>query len=272
MYYSGKDYCVDLDLKSVIDGNELNLKGAWKSFNLFNSPISSLKSIDLTIGKISYPFGNVSSKASKNISLLQPKTFGADFMVKLSGNICNLHTLIFYWADKGNIFGTTDSPAHIGFRGTTTYIKGLDLGISFRIREFSEDDKLFDYGVDISYTLKNMVKLDYQDFNLDDGDDDIDDLDLWFIATYVSGFNVPVLKKITPYLGFFSKRDLVNDELKGDALKQNNIILGINIVPKENTFIKLEYNIDSLDKKDYTDETKFPHCSDALCVQVGFLF
>ncbi|MCK4358373.1 MAG: hypothetical protein KAW92_06460 [Candidatus Cloacimonetes bacterium] len=262
MYYSGKDYCVDLDLKSVIDGNALELKEAWKSFNLFNSRISSLKSIDLAIGKITYPFGKVSSKASKNISLLQPATFDADFMMKLNGNICNSHTLIVYMADPGDPLTDSDGGMHFGFRAATTYIKGADVGASLRIRNAISDtyDAFTDWGFDISYALKDMVKLDFQAYNLDDGDDNTDDLDLWFLATYVPGFNVPVLKKITPYGGYFSKT----------GMEEYNIIVGINFAPAEKTFFKLEYNLDSLDEEDPGFEQT--GLSDAVGLQVGFLF
>ncbi|MCK4339826.1 MAG: hypothetical protein KAW87_07565, partial [Candidatus Cloacimonetes bacterium] len=263
MYYSGKDYCVDLDLKSVIDGNALELKEAWKSFNLFNSRISSLKSIDLAIGKITYPFGNVSSKASKNISLLQPVTFGTDFMMKLNGNICDSHTLIVYMADPGAPpLYASDGGMHFGLRGTTNFIKGIDLGVSIRMQNLISDtfDALYDWGFDIRYTLMGMIKLDLQGFNLDDGDDNTDDLDVWFLATYLPGFNIPILKKITPYGGYFSK----------SGMEDYNIIVGINFAPVENTFFKLEYNLDSLDEGDPGFEQT--GLSDSIGLQVGFLF
>jgi len=262
LYWTGDDYAVDLDLTPVVIGRPLDVKEAWKSLNLFHSRISTLKSIDLAIGKIVYPFGNVSSLASKNISILQPKTFDSDLMAKLSGNICNTHHLDFYWADKGNIRGTTDAPATIGFRAATTYIKGADIGASLRIHNlFNGDfDNLLDYGIDLGYTLKDMVKLDLQAYNLDDGDDNTDDIDLWFLATHVKGFQIPIIQKIRPYFGFFTKPVKNRHEY--------NIIYGINITPTENAFIKLEYNIDSLDETDIG----FTNCSDALALQVGFTF
>jgi len=262
LYWTGDDYAVDLDLTPVVAGGALGVKEAWKSLNLFHSRISTLKSIDLAIGKIVYPFGNVSSLASKNVGILQPETFGSDLMAKLSGNICNTHKLIFYWADPGDplSFYTSDAGMHIGFRAVTSYIKGADIGASLRIRNAISDtyDAFTDWGFDIGYTLKDMVKLDFQTFSLDDGDDNTDDLDLWFLATYVPGFNAPLLNKITPYGGYFSK----------SGMEEYNIIVGVNIKPKENAFIKLEYNIDSLDETDIG----FTNCSDALALQVGFTF
>jgi len=262
LYWTGDDYAVDLDLTPVVANGALGVKEAWKSLNLFHSRISTLKSIDLAIGKIVYPFGNVSSLASKNIGILQPKTFDSDLMVKLSGNICNTHKLIFYWVDQGDPFNgyTSDAGMGFGFRAATTYIKGADIGASLRIRNAISDtyDALTDWGFDVGYTLKGMVKLDFQTFNFDDGNDNTDDLDLWFLATYVPGFNAPILNKITPYGGYFSK----------SGMEEYNIIVGVNIQPKENAFIKLEHNIDSLDKTD----PGFTNSSDALALQVGFIF
>jgi len=51
-------------------------------------------------------------------------------------------------------------------------------------------------------------------------------------------------------------------------MEEYNIIVGVNIQPREDAFIKLEYNIDSLDKTDLG----FTNCSDALALQVGFTF
>ncbi|MEA3476218.1 MAG: hypothetical protein U9R23_07255 [Candidatus Cloacimonadota bacterium] len=262
LYWTGDDYAVDLDLTPVVAGGALGVKAAWKSLNLFHSRISTLKSIDLAIGKIVYPFGDVSSLASKNIGILQPKTFDSDLMAKLSGNICNTHKLIFYWADPGDplSFYTSDAGMGFGFRAATTYIKGADIGASLRIRNAISDtyDALTDWGFDIGYTLNDMVKLDFQTFNLDDGDDNTDDLDLWFLATYVPGFNAPILNKVTPYGGYFSK----------SGMEEYNMIVGVNIQPKENAFVKLEYNLDSLDK----GEVGYTNTSDALSIQVGFTF
>ena len=261
LYWTGDDYAVDLDLTPVVAGGALGVKEAWKSLNLFNSRISTLKSIDLAIGKIVYPFGNVSSLASKNIGILRPETFGSDLGARLSGNICNTHKLIFYWVDQGiSPSYASDAGMGFGFRAVTSYIKGADIGASLRIRNAISDtyDAITDWGFDIGYTLKDMVKLDLQAYNLDDGDDNTDDLDLWFLATYVPGFNAPILNKITPYGGYFSK----------SGMEEYNIIVGVNIKPKENAFIKLEYNLDSLDK----GEAGYTNTSDALSIQVGFTF
>ena len=270
LYWPGDDYNVDLNLTPVIEGGALDVIEAWKKISLHEY-------VDLSIGKIIYAFGNVSSKASKNISILQATdvyedAFGSDLMIKFSGELYGAGWSL-YWADPGT--GVTDAPTHIGLRGTYA-IEGIDIGASFRMRDFQEDDVFTDFGLDLGYTVMEMVKLDFQLFNVaDDSTDtpdweDTDDLDLFFLASYVPGFEfpeIPVVKnigKITPYLGFFSKREITDTDdpenpVYGNSLQENNMIFGVNLAPKDDAFIKLEYNIDSV--KD-----------DILKLQVGFTF
>ena len=53
-------------------------------------------------------------------------------------------------------------------------------------------------------------------------------------------------------------------------MKEYNIIVGINFTPVENTFVKLEYNLDSLDEGDPGFQQT--GLSDSIGLQVGFLF
>ena len=240
---------------------------AWVKFNLFKTYYSYFQKyewvvMDMYIGKILYPFGNVSIKPSKNISIFQPFSCGSDWMIQIAGEICNENNLHLYMADPGDPLNnyTSDAGEHLGFRWTTSYIKGLDFGASFRVRNAISKtyDTRTDYGIDLSCTIAGMVKFDSQAFNIDDGDDNTDDLDFWSIVSYAPGFQLPLFKKTIPYLGYFSK----------SGMEENNMIFGVNIKPNPNIFIKLEYNIDSLDKGD----SGFTNCSDALCFQFGFTF
>jgi len=269
--WEGENFITSLDFSGLMENNpKLSINEAWIKFNLFTSYYSYFQkyqwfTVDMKVGDMAYPFGNVSSKSSKNISIFHPQTFDSNWMVNFTGELCSKYTFNAYWADGGINEGISayDSPSTIGFRGKYS-LAGLDAGASFRIRDWNDDDRLYDFGIDIIYSIKDIVKLDFQAYNLDDGDNNTDDIDFWFIVKHVQGFQIPIIQTIRPYFGFFTKPVKNRHEY--------NIIYGINIMPTKNTFVKLEYNYDSeVDEKGILSIDN-QNITNALSLEVVFLF
>ncbi len=255
----GDNYDVDLELAPLAAGNPISIKQAWIKFTPF-------KFMDISLGKINYPFCNVSSKTTSNITNFQPTFFEANWMVKFNGKVDKLGWYA-YWADGGTNegIGGTDSPSTIGFRGKYSWV-GLDAGASFRIRDWDEDGRKYQWGVDLLYELGNIAKFNLQVYNLPDEDDN-SDLNFFLITSYEKGFILPFAKKTIPYLGYFSRNGQ-----DGKRAKESNIVIGINIKPVNNAFIKLEYNIDSaVGVKNFTNPDN-QNISNALSLEIGYGF
>ena len=271
--WKGDNYQVELDLAPLVSGSPLKIRKAFVKFTLYENYV------DMSIGKIVYPFGNVSSKASNNISIFQPESFGCDWMINFNGKITNFGWNA-YWADMGTDgFAPSDIPSTIGSRVNTT-IADLDIGASLRIRHWDKSEKYLDYGMDFEYTINELVELNFQFFDVAIMKSDTlyykdtNDLNLFFLASYVKGFQLPIVHNVIPYAGYFSKRELETVSGKpGDGAKENNIIVGLNMQPVDNAFIKIEYNLDSTDDGGVLKfNTHKKNLSDALTVQVLYLF
>jgi hypothetical protein len=260
-----EDYALDLNLTPLVDGNSLEIVEAWANFNMYRSEQTTVKSVDLKIGKVENDFGNVSVKPSENISILQPRWFGSDFMLKLSGDICHTYLPSIYLVDPGT--HDTDQGMHLGARLAVKPLENLSLGASVRVLYIISDmdDDQTEYGFDIEYLLLDAVKFNIQAYSyfagvMPWGDDD--DWEVWALVSYDKGFQLPIVNKIVPYAGYYLQTDYHGKE------DRYNAIFGLNLSPTENSFIKLEYNLDSLDKED----VGFGDCSDTFCAQVGFTF
>ncbi len=255
----GDNYDVDLDLAPLVAGNPISIKQAWIKFTPF-------KFMNISLGKITYPFCNVSSKTTSNITNFQPTFFGADWMVKFNGKFDKLRWYA-YWADGGINEGISayDTPSTIGFRGKYS-LAGLDVGASIRINDWDDDDRKYDWGADLLYELGNIAKFNCQVFNLPD-DDDNSDLNFFLIASYEKGFILPFAKKTIPYLGYFSRNGI-----DGKGAKESNIVIGLNMKPVNNAFIKLEYNIDSAIGEKGILSTDNQNISNALSLEIGYSF
>ncbi len=278
--WEGKNFITSLDFSGLMENNpKLSINEAWIKFNLFTSYYSYFQkyqwfTIDMKVGDMAYPFGNVSSRSSKNISIFHPKTFDSNWMVNFTGELCSKYTFKAYWADGGTNegIGGADSPSTIGFRGKYSW-EGLDIGVSLRNRNLTDDedfdwdnDNYFDIGVDLLYELGNIAKFNLQVYNLSDEDDN-SDLNFFVITSYEKGFILPFANKTIPYLGYFSKNGI-----DGKGAKESNIVIGLNMKPVDNSFIKLEYNIDSAVDEKGILSTDNQNISNALTLEFGFLF
>ena len=76
-------------------------------------------------------------------------------------------------------------------------------------------------------------------------------MDMFGPASYEKGFDLPIVKLTRPYAGYFSK----------NGLEDYNIIVGVNMDPVKNVFMKLAYNHDSL-----------ANVSDTIILQAGYVF
>jgi len=254
----GDNYDVDLELAPLAAGNPISIKQAWIKFIPF-------KFMDISLGKISYPFCNVSSKTTSNITIFQPTLFGEDWMIKFNGEFGKLGWNA-YWADGGINEGISayDIPSTIGFRGKYS-LAGLDVGASLRIRDWDDDDRKYDWGADLLYELGNIAKFNCQVFNLPD-DDDNSDLNFFLTTSYEKGFILPFAKKTIPYLGYFSRNGI-----DGKGAKESNIVIGLNMKPIDNAFIKLEGNIDSdVDLKNLPKDNQ--NITHAISLEIGYRF
>lgn len=262
------NYALDLNLTPLVDNDPLEIVEAWANFNMYSSESATyLKSLDLKIGKIEYDFGNVSLKPSENISILQPRWFGSDLMVKLSGDICHTALPSIYLVDPGT--HDHDRGMHLGARLAVNPFENLYLGASVRILYIISDmdDDQTEYGFDIEYLLMDAVKFNIQAYTYFAGEQAWgydNDWELWALVAYEKGFRLPILNKIVPYAGYY----LQTDHHEGED--RYNAIFGLNLSPTENSFVKLEYNLDSLDKDDV--DIGFGDCSDTFCAQIGFTF
>jgi len=270
--WEGKNFITSLDFSGLMENNpKLSINEAWIKFNLFTTYYSYFQkyqwfTIDMTIGDMHYPFGNVSSRSSENISIFHPQNFGSNWMVNFTGELCSKYTFKAYWADGGTNegIGGADWPSTIGFRGKYSWA-GLDAGASFRISEWDDDDRKYDWGVDLLYELRNIAKFNCQVFNLSD-DDDNSDLNFFLITSYEKGFILPFAKKTIPYLGYFSRNGI-----DGKGAKESNIVIGLNMKPVDNSFVKLEYNIDSaVGVKNLPEDNQ--NITNSLSFEFGFLF
>jgi len=258
---------------------KMQVEAGWIKFNLLTSYFSSMQryewfTLDMQAGKAYFPFGRVSPYASQNISVFQPSTYGNDWMINLIGKYCSRYHFNLYWADGGKEDGSKDDPSTIGAR-TQIDVGDLSVGLSYKIKnwydneDFSWDDKSYhDYGIDLIWHYHNIFKINTQIYRLDDLDDN-NDINYFLLASYQKGFMLPFFKKTIPYLGYFSKNDAVNN----DAASESNIIVGMNMSPHDNIFMKLEYNYDSLDNNDPNVLSKHNlNVSNALSFEFGLLF
>jgi hypothetical protein len=270
--WEGNNFITSLDFSGLMENNpKLSINEAWIKFNLFTSYYSFFQkykwfTIDMTVGDMHYPFGNVSSRSSKNISIFHPQTFDSNWMVNFTGELCSKYTFKAYWADGGTNEGIdgADWPSTIGFRGKYSWA-GLGVGGSFRIRDWDNSDRKYDWGADLLYELGNIAKLNLQVFNISD-DDDNSDLNFFLITSYEKGFILPFAKKTIPYLGYFSRNGI-----DGKGSKESNIVIGLNMKPVDNSFVKFEYNIDSaVGVKNLPEDNQ--NITNALSFEVGFMF
>ena len=264
-WFAENDYCADFNLTSTITGDADSTSFSFGSFPIVvcrawkQLPVS--KFIDIRIGKDQLSFGRLrSGKPSKNIQIAGLNVARAELMVKILGNI-NDFGWAFYYANNDYDDFAYDA-ADLGGRFTYN-IAGAKLGAGFLMdntatqeNEKWKTDGLLSWEFDAEYCLMEKANVAFQVTSADDDNDNTDDLGFYTLLHYEPGFQAPIAGKITPYFGYVTKEDNA-----GNKMGENNMILGLNIKPKENAFIKLEYNMDSVEDVDAT-----------LNLEVGFTY
>ncbi len=254
-WYKG-NYGLDLNVTPLLTGNELLINEAWMKFGG--------DAFGVKAGMMWYPFGNVETLPSKNISVFQPMNFNSavmlDFCAKFGGV-----GLQAYWADTGwiNWNQPYDKPSYIGAR-LDYATSNLKLGASFRGKnllsginpggdtDYPNVGKIYELGADVCYLLADMVKFNVQAYKIQKASTTkTTQMDGFALVSYEKGFNLPVMHLTKPYVGYFSK----------NGMDDYNVIVGLNMKPMDNVFIKLEYNHDS---------TK--NVGDTLVLQGGYVF
>ncbi len=253
------DYCADFNITPAVLGQTpaIGINRGWKQLKVCDF-------FDIRMGKDQYAFGRLTSgKPSKNLQYAGLTVAGAEMMVKLVGDVSGLGWALYYANADYTPYSAWEA-ADMGGRFTYS-VAGANLGVAFRMDNTSEADTLgvwsdpegvMHWEFDFDYTIAEKANLAFQLTNNDDEDDDTGDMNLYALLHYVPGFDIPLCGKAIPYFGYITKDD-VDDEGMGE----NNMIIGLNIKPKDNAFVKIEYNMDSVEDVDAT-----------LDLQVGFTF
>ena len=248
------DYCADFNLTPIILNSDAKLvvNRAWKQLKV-------CKYFDVRFGKDQLAFGRLASgKPSKNLQYYGLPVAPADLMFKILGDFAGLGWSFYYANTDGD--GLAWVAADIGGRFTYNLACGK-LGAAFLIDNTSvggsDPEGVTQWEFDFDISILGKANVAGQLTNEDDDNDETDDMELYAFLHYIPGFDVPICGKVTPYLGYITKRDPDSNDGMGD----NNIIIGVNIKPMDNGFMKIEYNIDSVEDVDPT-----------LDLQVGFTF
>jgi len=249
-WFAENDYCADFNLTSTITGDADTTSFSFGSFpivvNRAWKQLPVCKFFDARIGKDQFAFGRLrSAKPSKNIQIAGLNVAPAQPMVKILGNI-NDFGWSFYYANNDFDDFAYDA-ADIGGRFTYN-IAGAKVGAGFLMDNTATQDQedkwktdgLLSWEFDAEYCLMEKANIAFQVTSDDDDDDATDDLGFYTLLHYKPGFQAPIAGKVTPYFGYVTKEDNI-----GNRMGENNMILGLNIKPKDNAFIKLEYNMDS---------------------------
>lgn len=236
-WYKG-NYGIDLNVTPLLRQNALVVNEAWIKFGG--------DSFGVKAGMIWYPFVNIENLPSKNISIFTPTALGLSesaVMLDFCGKFGPLGWQA-YWADAGRVVWSQpwDKPSFIGVR-LDYAMKGLMIGGSVRGKNLISNDKdypdvgeIIEFGVDVNYLIAEMLKINVQGYKVQKATETDDtQMDGFALVSYEKGFNLPIMHLTKPYAGYFSK----------NGMDDYNIIVGLNMKPMDNVFIKLEYNRDS---------------------------
>jgi opacity protein-like surface antigen len=245
---------IDLNVTPLLRQNPLVLNEAWMKFGG--------KTFGAKVGMVWYPFGNFENLPSKEISIFQPTALGlkeSAVMLDFCGMFGDLAWQA-YWADAGRIAWNQpyDKPSFMGIH-LAYDMADLKIGASVRGKNLISNDKdypdvgkIVEYGVDICWLLAKSVKINLQGYNVQEAlTTDDTQMDMFGIVSYEKGLELPFVKLTRPYAGYFSK----------DGMDDYNIVVGLNMKPMENVFMKLEYNRNSAGSG-----------SNILTLQAGYVF
>jgi len=245
---------IDLDVTPLLKQDPLVLNEAWMKFGG--------KTFGVKAGMVWYPFGNFENLPSKEISIFQPTAVGLKESAVMLDFCGMFHDIGWhaYWADVGRIIWSHpyDQASYMGIRLTYS-LPNLKIGASIRGKNLISNDadypdvgKIYEYGADICWLLAKSVKINVQGYKVQKAvTTDATQMDFFAIVSYEKAFDFPFIKLTRPYAGYFSKNDM----------DDYNIVVGLNMKPMENVFMKLEYNHDSL-----------TNVGDKITLQAGYVF
>ncbi|MDO9577770.1 MAG: hypothetical protein Q7J16_07790 [Candidatus Cloacimonadales bacterium] len=237
LWWGEANYLVDFDVYYTDNQPiDLFLSQAWKKVDLWGLA-------DFTIGKQTYSFGNIlSSKGYKNLQIQRLEVAPLGWMGKVHKEMGKLN---FYVDGVWPKVGAADLNGRIAYETKLLTIGGAVTFGNF-VEYFKKDgNTLGAYEFDLDYTAANFIRIYAQFTNtLADAEENY-----CFIASYAPGFEIPYMGKLVgrvmygewrPYLGMISRNDAA-----GDGMGESNTFLGINYQSFENSYIKLELNLDS---------------------------
>ncbi|MEA2096960.1 MAG: hypothetical protein U9P73_09750 [Candidatus Cloacimonadota bacterium] len=233
--------------------------------------------VNLLVGKTAVPLvKQLNPSGFANINIIEPvgPWFDGgcwnfinpenDWMLKLDGNVSGLAWQLYTVDVNTSNMGGYDY-ADYGARFDYN-VAGVELGAGLVMRGVPDSlDGTMDWAFDLGYTAAEMVDLELQLVNNDDGVEDSSDMNLYFVANYVPGFN-----GIKPYLGYFTY-DGADDDLLMQGMENNAMFFGLNFAPTEDSVLKLEYKMYSNEVLD-AGTTGDDYLGDTLTLQLGFQF
>ncbi len=252
LWWGGENYLVDFDILYIENKPlDLYLSQAYKKVNLWDLA-------DFTIGKQTYSFGNIlSSKGSKNLQIQPLHVAPLGWMGKIHKEMGKLNLYVD---------GVWPKSSYADLNGRVAYeTKLLTIGGAGTFGHATEwlvkdGDTTGAFEADIDWTIANFVRIYAQFTNtLADGEENY-----CFIASYAPGFEIPYMGKVVgrvmygewrPYVGMITRNDAA-----GDGMGESNTFLGINYQSFENSYLKLELNLDSDENIDPTFLVQMGYC------------
>lgn len=216
-----------------------------------------IKDLEFRLGKQYSDFGAVEGSGSccgggsqgfggaESVSIysFQHSPMFSSYMLKLIYDFRILEARAFWAHDFAE---EMDAGLRISFD-----LSSLKLGGTMIWEDFEHDNEKLHYDLDAQYNLLDLFDLAVQASIVDDGIETTDDLLAFGKISYIKGVELPVIGKIIPYTGIDSFQ----------SNKERISLIGLNLTPIPNSFIKAEYRTNT--DKDFADMLEF---------QVGYVF
>ena len=253
--YWGADYGFHFNFRdTAYPGDNFTINHMFKKFTLH--PM-----VNLLVGKTAVPLIKQNNPSGfANINIIEGACWGFinpmnDFMLKFDGNVAGLGWQL-YTANVNESNVLSWDYANYGARFDYT-VAGAEIGVGLEMVGVPEDaDGMMNWAFDLGYTVMEMVDLELQLVNWDDGDDDTSDMNYYVVAQYVPGF-----VGITPYFGMLTYCEM----------EENEMFFGLNYNPTKDSVLKLEYKMYSLEN-DMDGLLENDLNADTLTLQLGFQF
>lgn len=253
--YWGADYGFHFNFRdTAYPGDNFTINHMFKKFTLH--PM-----VNLLVGKTAVPFVKENNPSGfANINIIEGACWGFinpmnDFMLKFDGNVAGLGWQLYTANVNESAIGSWDY-ANYGGRFDYT-VAGAEVGAGIEMVGVDEDaDGMMNWAFDVNYTAAQMVGIQLQLTNWDDGDDDTGDMNYYMTMNYVPGF-----KGMKPYFGMLTYNEM----------EENQMFFGVNMNPTKDSVLKLEYKMYSEEILDGSEDD-YDLNADTLTMQLGFQF